>query len=97
MGDARPDARQDGCPDDDTERVGGDEVAGVRHGHADSVGDLGQQSHGGELGRTDSERDEGKGQQGQWHGARVPFAGGGLRTDADEAGRTVGGPVALFL
>jgi hypothetical protein len=93
VGDARADAGQDGCPDDDTERVGGDEVAGVRHGHADAVGDLGQQSHRGELGRTDSERNEGKGQQGQWHGAQVPFTGGGSGADGREGGGTVMRPV----
>ncbi len=79
---ARSDAGQDRGADDDTQRVGGHDVARLRYGHVDPVGDLGQQSHRGELGRADAEGDDSQGQECQWHGAGEPFR--------DGAGRKVG-------
>ncbi len=56
------------CADDDAERVGRDEVAGLGHGDTEPGGDLRQQSHDHELGGADAEGADGEGEQRQAHG-----------------------------
>ncbi len=50
---------QDRRADDHTERVGGDQVAGLDLGDAEGTADVGQQTHRGELGGADGEAAEG--------------------------------------
>ena len=61
--------------DDDTDRVRRHEIAGGGHRGAEVVGDIGQQAHHDEFGRTDAEGADGQGEQGQGHGGE-PFSGG---------------------
>ncbi|MGX1305185.1 hypothetical protein RKD35_006673 [Streptomyces albogriseolus] len=68
----RADRRQQRRTDHHAQRVGGHNVARGRHGHRQTVGDLREQPHGDELGRTDAERDDGQGEQSQGHGRGKP-------------------------
>ena len=47
--------RKDGRADHHAERVGADDVAGLRHGDAEPIGDARQEAHGGELAGADRE------------------------------------------
>ncbi len=70
-------AGEQGCAQEDADRVRRDEVAGGRHGRAQVVRHIGQQAHHDELGRADAEGAHGQGEQSQGHGEPSQSRSGG--------------------